>query len=125
MESEVATIRYIVDDVDTALEFYTRHLGFELEQRMGPPFAIVARNDLRLWLSGPRTSAARPMPDGRVPEPGGWNRLVIEVEDLDSTVESMKNAGVNFRNEILSGPGGKQILAEDPAGNPIEVFQPR
>jgi predicted enzyme related to lactoylglutathione lyase len=91
---------------------------------MGPAFAIVARGDLRLWLSGPQTSAARPMPDGRKPEAGGWNRFVIEVEDIESLVETMKNAGIKFRNEIISGPGGKQILAEDPSGNPIEIFQP-
>jgi predicted enzyme related to lactoylglutathione lyase len=91
---------------------------------MGPAFAIVAKDDLQIWLSGPQTSAARPMPDGRQPEPGGWNRFVIEVTDLETLVTSMQQAGVTFRNEIISGPGGKQILAEDPSGNPIELFQP-
>lgn len=90
---------------------------------MGPAFAIVTKGDLELWLSGPQTSAARPMPDGRQPEPGGWNRLVVEVENLPALVSRMKQAGVRFRNEIISGPGGQQILAEDPSGNPIELFQ--
>lgn len=91
---------------------------------MGPAFAIVAKEDLELWLSGPQTSAARHMPDGRKPEAGGWNRFVIEVGDIESLVASMKKAGVSFRNNIISGPGGKQTLAEDPSGNPIEIFQP-
>jgi catechol 2,3-dioxygenase-like lactoylglutathione lyase family enzyme len=119
----MATIRYMVNDVEQSIAFYTQHLGFALEQQMGPAFAIVAKDDLRLWLSGPQTSAARPMPDGRQPEPGGWNRLVIEVENLPALVSRMKQAGVRFRNEIISGPGGQQILAEDPSGNPIELFQ--
>ena len=121
----MATVRYLVSDVDTALEFYTQQLGFALEQRMGPPFAIVTRDDLRLWLSGPGTSATRPMPDGREPEPGGWNRLVIEVDDLPALVQSMKAAGVVFRNEIITGPGGSQVLAEDGAGNVVELFEAR
>jgi catechol 2,3-dioxygenase-like lactoylglutathione lyase family enzyme len=120
----MATIRYLVKNVETALEFYTTHLGFERLEQMGPAFAIVSKGDLLLWLSGPQTSAARPMPDGRKPVPGGWNRLVIEVEDIESLVASMKSAGVLFRNDIISGPGGRQILAEDPSGNPIEIFQP-
>ena len=91
---------------------------------MGPAFAIIAEGDLNIWLSGPQTSAARPMPDGRKPEAGGWNRFVIEVDDIESLVASMKSRGVHFRNEIISGPGGKQILAEDPSGNPIEIFEP-
>jgi len=119
----MATIRYLVKDVDSSIAFYTKHLGFELIQQMGTAFAIVAKGDLNLWLSGPQTSAARPMPDGRKPEAGGWNRFVIEVDDIESLVTSMKSAGVLFRNNILSGPGGKQILAEDPSGNPIEIFQ--
>jgi catechol 2,3-dioxygenase-like lactoylglutathione lyase family enzyme len=118
-----ATIRYLVRDVDQAVEFYTRHLGFTLEQRMGPPFAIVTRGDLRLWLAGPQSSAGRPMPDGRVPEPGGWNRLVIEVEDIAAMVTTLKAAGLRFRNEVITGPGGSQVLVEDPSGNPIELFQ--
>jgi catechol 2,3-dioxygenase-like lactoylglutathione lyase family enzyme len=118
-----ATIRYLVRDVDQAVEFYTRHLGFTLDQRMGPPFAIVTRGDLRLWLAGPQSSAGRPMPDGRVPEPGGWNRLVIEVEDIAAMVTTLKAAGLRFRNEVITGPGGSQVLVEDPSGNPIELFQ--
>ncbi|OLC29644.1 MAG: glyoxalase [Armatimonadetes bacterium 13_1_40CM_64_14] len=118
------TVRYLVGHVDAAVSFYTAYLGFELERRMGPPFAIVRRGDLRLWLSGPESSASRPMPDGRRPEPGGWNRVVIEVADLQAAVRQLTQAGVVFRNEIVSGPGGKQILLEDPSGNPIELFQP-
>lgn len=117
-------IRYLVDDVDRAVAFYTDHLGFALERRMGPAFAIVSRDDLALWLSAPGSSAARPMPDGRQPEPGGWNRLVVVVDDLDAKVEAMERAGLKFRNEVVSGPGGRQILLEDPAGNPVEVFEP-
>jgi catechol 2,3-dioxygenase-like lactoylglutathione lyase family enzyme len=118
------TVRYLVRDVDAAVSFYTTHLGFVLDRRMGPPFAIVRKGDLHLWLSGPESSAARPMPDGRHPEPGGWNRVVIEVEDLQATVRQLKQAGVVFRNDIVSGPGGKQVLLEDSSGNPIELFQP-
>ena len=120
----MATIRYMVNDVETSIEFYTKHLGFFLIEKMGPAFAIIEKDDLQIWLSGPQTSAARPMPDGRIPEPGGWNRFVIEVEDIEALVSAMKSAGVSFRNEIITGPGGKQILAEDPSGNPIEIFQP-
>lgn len=120
----MASIRYLVSDVDRAIAFYTQRLGFELKQHMGPAFARVSRDDLTLWLSGPQSSAARPMPDGRRPEPGGWNRFVIEVKDLPSRVTEMKRAGVRFRNEVVVGPGGKQILAEDPDGNPIELFEP-
>lgn len=119
----MATIRYLVAEVDMSIEFYTKYLGFELIEQMGTAFAIVAKDDLNLWLSGPQTSAARPMPDGRKPEAGGWNRFVIEVDDIESLVAVMKSAGVAFRNEIITGPGGKQILAEDPSGNPIEIFQ--
>lgn len=121
----MATIRYLVHDVDAALDFYTQWLGFELSERWGPPFAIASKGDLQLWLSGPQTSAAKPMPDGRQPEPGGWNRLVIEVDDLETLVVNLKAAGMKFRNEIIEGPGGKQILAEDPSGNPLELFQAR
>ena len=119
----MAVIRYMVTDVDQSIDFYTRHLGFTLEKKMGPPFAIVTRGDLKLWISGPQASAGRPMPDGRVPEPGGWNRLVIEVEDVAAMVSTLKTAGVRFRNDIVSGPGGSQVLVEDPSGNPIELFQ--
>ena len=119
----MATIRYIVNDVDRAIAFYTQHLGFKLDRQAGSAFATVSRDDLTLWLSGPQSSAARAMPDGRRPDPGGWNRLVLEVEDLASRVAEMKNAGISFRNEIVVGPGGRQILAEDPDGNPVELFE--
>jgi catechol 2,3-dioxygenase-like lactoylglutathione lyase family enzyme len=120
----MAVVRYLVDDVDAAIAFYTGHLGFALEQQMGPAFALVSRGDLTVWLSGPQSSAARPMPDGTRPEPGGWNRLVLEVGDLEAEVERLQQAGVAFRNDIVTGPGGKQILLQDSAGNPIELFEP-
>jgi catechol 2,3-dioxygenase-like lactoylglutathione lyase family enzyme len=120
----MADIRYLVHDVDTALAFYTQLLGFVERERWGPAFAIVARGDLHLWLSGPQTSAARPMPDGRQPEPGGWNRLVLTVSDIESVVHRLRNSGARFRNDVISGPGGRQVLAEDPSGNPIELFEP-
>jgi catechol 2,3-dioxygenase-like lactoylglutathione lyase family enzyme len=120
----MATVRYIVNEVSASIDFYTQHLGFELIEQMGPAFAIVAKGDLNLWLSGPQTSAARPMPDGRKPAAGGWNRFVLEVDDIEALVASMKAAGISFRNNVITGPGGKQILAEDPSGNPIEIFQP-
>ena len=119
----MATIRYLVHDVDATIAFYTQWLGFELAERWGQAFAIVTKDDLTLWLSGPQTSAAKPMPDGRQPAPGGWNRLVLEVADLTALVVQLKQAGVKFRNEIIEGVGGKQILAEDPAGNPLELFE--
>lgn len=119
----VAIVRYLVRDVDEAVNFYTQHLGFSLEERWGPALAIVRRGDLRLWLSGPASSAARQMPDGRRPGPGGWNRLVIEVPDLSGTIASLKNAGVKFRSAVVTGPGGRQALLEDPSGNPIELFE--
>jgi catechol 2,3-dioxygenase-like lactoylglutathione lyase family enzyme len=121
----MAIVRYLVGDVDAAIAFYTEQLGFTLEQQMGPAFAIVARDDLSLWLSGPQSSAARPMPDGRRPKPGGWNRLVVAVDDLDTRVAELRQAGVTFRNEIVSGPGGKQIVLEDCDGNPVELFEAR
>ena len=120
-----AAVRYLVADVDRAVAFYVEHLGFELVEQMGPAFAQVRRGDLTLWLSGPASSAARPMPDGRQPVAGGWNRFVLEVDDLTSRVEAMRRAGVTFRNAIVSGPGGKQVLAEDPDGNVIELFEAR
>jgi catechol 2,3-dioxygenase-like lactoylglutathione lyase family enzyme len=119
----MAVVRYLVGDVDVAIAFYTGHLGFKLEQQMGPAFAIVSRDDLTLWLSGPQSSAARPMPDGRHPEPGGWNRLVVEVDDLPAKVAELKQAGLSFRNEIVTGPGGRQIVLEDSDGNPVELFE--
>jgi catechol 2,3-dioxygenase-like lactoylglutathione lyase family enzyme len=118
----VATVRYMVRDVDAALPFYEA-LGFTLADRWGPPFAIVERGDLAVWLSGPGTSAAKPMPDGAKPEPGGWNRIVIGVDDIDATVAALKATGTRFRNEPISGPGGKQVLVEDPSGNPVELFE--
>jgi catechol 2,3-dioxygenase-like lactoylglutathione lyase family enzyme len=121
----MAVVRYLVGDVDAAIAFYTGQLGFTLEQQMGPAFAIVTRDDLLHWLSGPQSSAARPMPDGRRPEAGGWNRLVVEVDDLETKVAELKQAGLSFRNEIVTGPGGKQIILEDTDGNPIELFEAR
>jgi catechol 2,3-dioxygenase-like lactoylglutathione lyase family enzyme len=120
----MANVRYMVDDVDRAIEFYCKILDFELSQRWGPAFAIVIRDDLDLWLSGPNTSAARPMPDGRQPGPGGWNRLVITVSDIHSVVDKLKRNNVVFRNEVITGPGGSQALLDDPLGNPVEMFQP-
>jgi len=120
----MATIRYLVTDVARAIAFYTHSLGFTLEQQMSPAFAKVSRGDLTLWLAGPQSSAARPMPDGRRPGPGGWNRLVLDVKDLPARVAEMKRAGMRFRNDIVVGPGGKQILLEDPDGNPVELFEP-
>ena len=118
-------VRYLVGDIERSVAFYVEHLGFTLEEQMGTAFARVRRDDLTLWLSGPAGSAARPMPDGRKPEAGGWNRFVIEVDDLSARVAAMTAAGITFRNAIVSGPGGKQILAEDPDGNPIELFEAR
>jgi catechol 2,3-dioxygenase-like lactoylglutathione lyase family enzyme len=120
----MAMVRYMVDDVDHAVEFYTTLLGFNLGERWGKAFATVALGDVTLWLSGPESSAARPMPDGRKPAPGGWNRVVVVVPDLVSKVSAMKQAGAAFRNEIVTGPGGKQILVEDGCGNVVELFQP-
>lgn len=118
-------VRYMVNDVDAAIDFYTTHLGFTLISKTLPAFADVSRGDLRLLLSGPTSSAGRPMPDGRQPAPGGWNRIHLIVEDLAMEVHRLRAAGVNFRNDIVTGPGGSQILLEDPSGNPIELFQPR
>lgn len=119
----MAVVRYLVEDVDEALPFYAA-LGFELVERWGPPFAMVARDDLTIWLSGPGTSARRPMPDGAEPVPGGWNRFVVEVDDVAATVEALRATGARFRNEPISGPGGTQVLVEDPSGNPVELFSP-
>jgi catechol 2,3-dioxygenase-like lactoylglutathione lyase family enzyme len=120
----MAAVRYLVDDVDRAVTFYTTHLGFTLAERWGKAFAMVARDGVTLWLSGPESSAARPMPDGRKPAPGGWNRVVVEVRDIEARISAMRREGVAFRNEIVSGPGGKQILVEDGCGNVVELFQP-
>ena len=116
------TVRYLVHDVDAVLPFYAA-LGFRQVDRWGPPFAILEREGLALWLAGPGTSASRPMPDGATPSPGGWNRIVIEVADLDETVARLRGAGARFRNEPIAGPGGRQVLAEDPSGNPVELFE--
>ena len=113
----------MVHDVAAAEKFYTQYLGFAVEERWGSAFLILQKGDLKLWISGPDTSAAKPMPDGRVPAPGGWNRFVFEVENIDQLVREMRAAGVKFRNDVISGPGGKQILADDPSGNPIELFE--
>lgn len=118
------SVRYIVDDVSAAVAFYSTHLGFTLEQDAAPAFASVTRGDLRLLLSGPGSSGARPMPDGRRPVAGGWNRILLIVSDLAAEVERLRAAGLRFRNDILNGVGGSQILLEDPFGNPIELFQP-
>jgi catechol 2,3-dioxygenase-like lactoylglutathione lyase family enzyme len=120
----MAVIRYLVHDVDAVLPFYEA-LGFSLADRWGPPFAILRRDGLDLWLAGPGTSAAKPMPDGAKPVPGGWNRIVIEVDDLDTTVAALRAQGARFRNEPIAGPGGRQVLAEDPSGNPVELFEGR
>jgi catechol 2,3-dioxygenase-like lactoylglutathione lyase family enzyme len=118
----MATVRYLVHDVGVAIAFYTR-LGFALRQQFGPAMAIMAHDDLTLWLAGSRASAAKPMPDGRVPEPGGWNRCVLRVTDLASLVPTLRAQGVAFRNDIVDGPGGRQILCEDPSGNVVELFE--
>ena len=118
-------VRYMVHDVEAAINFYTTYFGFRLISNSAPAFADVERGDLRLLLSGPTSSAGRPMPDGRQPEPGGWNRLHFVVDDIAAEVERLRATGVRFRNDIVRGPGGAQILLEDPSGNPIELFQPR
>jgi catechol 2,3-dioxygenase-like lactoylglutathione lyase family enzyme len=121
---DTVNVRYMVDDVQAAVEFYTTHFGFTLNTAALPAFADVTRGNLRLLLAGPRSSAGRPMPDGRKPEPGGWNRIHFIVGDITAEVDRLRTAGVKFRNDIVTGPGGRQILLEDPAGNPIELFQP-
>ena len=115
---------YIVDNVEAAVAFYTTHLGFTLLSSAFPAFADITRGDLRLLLSGPTSSAGRPMPDGRRPAPGGWNRIHLIVEDLTAEVDRLHSAGLQFRNDVVTGPGGSQILLDDPSGNPIELFQP-
>ncbi|HEX8861276.1 MAG TPA: VOC family protein [Actinomycetes bacterium] len=120
----LANVRYMVDDVQTAVDFYTTYFGFTLRSSAAPAFADVTRGNLRLLLSGPTSSAGRPMPDGRRPSPGGWNRIELVVDDLEVEVQRLRAAGLTFRNDIVIGPGGSQILLEDPAGNPIELFQP-
>jgi catechol 2,3-dioxygenase-like lactoylglutathione lyase family enzyme len=124
MPDDLVNVRYMVDDVDTAIAFYTTHFGFTLRSSAAPAFADVVRGNLRLLLSGPASSAGRPMPDGRTPAPGGWNRIHLIVDDLAAEVERLRDADLRFRNDIVKGPGGQQILLDDPAGNPIELFQP-
>jgi catechol 2,3-dioxygenase-like lactoylglutathione lyase family enzyme len=119
-------VRYIVNDVDSAIAFYTKLLDFKLEMRPAPPFAMLSRGDLRLVLSAPNPTGGggQTMPDGTKPAPGGWNRFAIEVADLAATVDALRKSGARFRNDLVTGVGGKQILLEDPSGNPIELFQP-
>ena len=117
-------VRYMIDDVPAAIAFYTTHLGFTVEQDAAPAFAAVARDGVRLLLSGPTSSGRRPMPDGTRPVPGGWNRLHLQVDDLAGEVQRLRAADLRFRNDIISGPGGSQILLEDPSGNVVELFQP-
>ena len=121
---ETVSVRYMVEDVEKSIAFYTGLLGFEVLTSALPAFADVKRGNLRLLLSGPRSSAGRPMPDGATPQPGGWNRIHLIVEDIDAEVLQLRNAGASFRNDIVEGPGGKQILLQDPSGNVIELFQP-
>jgi len=121
---QIANVRYIVPDVQAAVDFYTTHLGFSLRSNAAPAFADVVRGPLRLLLSGPQSSGARPMPDGATPAPGGWNRIQIAVEDIDAEAGRLRAAGLTFRNDIISGPGGRQTLIEDPGGNLVELFQP-
>src|SRR3954465_9398436 len=124
MTTDLVSVRYIVDDVEASLAFYTTNLGFEVLTDFSPAFADVVRGQLRLLLSGPASSAARPMPDGRQPGPGGWNRIHLIVDDIEAEVARLRPTGVVFRSDVVSGPGGKQIVFDDPSGNPIELFQP-
>jgi len=120
----MAQVRYFVTDVAASVAFYSDTLGFRVVQQFGPAMAIVERDDLTLWLAGPGASASRPMPDGAVPAPGGWNRFVLAVDDLAATVEQLHGRGARFRNDVVTGPGGQQVLVEDPDGNVVELFQP-
>jgi catechol 2,3-dioxygenase-like lactoylglutathione lyase family enzyme len=123
-EIDLAVVRYLVADVDAAIAFYTGTLGFELVEKWGLPFAMVKRGDLTLWLSAPGSSAARPLADGSQPVPGGWNRLVLETTDIVALVEKVERSGARSRSGIVAGPGGKQVLVDDPSGNPVELFEP-
>jgi catechol 2,3-dioxygenase-like lactoylglutathione lyase family enzyme len=121
---ELASVRYVVEDVEQAIDFYTTHLGFIVRMSALPAFADVARGRLRLLLSGPASSGGRTLPDGRTPQPGGWNRIHLIVEDLAAEVERLRAAGLTFRSDVITGPGGAQIVLDDPSGNPVELFQP-
>jgi catechol 2,3-dioxygenase-like lactoylglutathione lyase family enzyme len=123
-DNETVNVRYMVDDVDESIAFYTKQLGFEVLTSASPAFADVKRGNLRLLLAGPRSSAGRPMPDGTRPGPGGWNRIHFIVDDIDAEVARLRATGATFRNDIVEGPGGKQILLRDPSGNVVELFQP-
>jgi catechol 2,3-dioxygenase-like lactoylglutathione lyase family enzyme len=120
----MATVRYLVNDVEASVRFYVDMLGFEVVEQYGSAMAITGNGDLTLWLAGPLASAARPMPDGSQPVPGGWNRFVVTTDDLDALIERLVASGARFRNEVVTGPGGRQILVEDPSGNVVELFQP-
>ena len=124
MADDSVWVRYLVDDVSASIDFYTGHLGFELGFDMSPPVAEVRRGNLRLLLSGPTSSAARPMPDGRQPGSGGWKRIHLHVDDIAAEVERLDAEGVRFRSDVVKGPGGQQIVLDDPSGNPVELFQP-
>lgn len=124
MSDEITSVRYMVDDVEASVDFYTTHFGFEVLSNFAPAFADVKRGNLRLLLSGPASSAGRPMPDGARPGPGGWNRIHFVCDDLDAEISRLRAEGVPFRNDVVTGPGGRQILVQDPAGNLIELFQP-
>ena len=126
MELNALMVRYIVNDVDAAVAFYTNHLDFRVAAQSGPDFALLARENLQLVLSPPKGpgGGSQPTPDGRRPEPGGWNRIIVQSSNLERDVEVLKKAGIKFRNDVVSGPGGRQILIEDPSGNPVELFQP-
>jgi catechol 2,3-dioxygenase-like lactoylglutathione lyase family enzyme len=124
MSSEYVSVRYMVNDVEESLAWYTRHLGFKKLSNQAPAFADAARGKLRLLLAGPLSSAGRAMSDGAVPKPGGWNRIHLEVDDIEAEIERLRAAGLTFRNEMVSGPGGKQILLVDPSGNLVELFEP-
>jgi glyoxylase I family protein len=126
MKLDALMVRYIVNDVDAAIAFYTHHLGFRVSAQSGPYFAILARENLQIVLSPPKGpgGGSQPMPDGRRSEPGGWNRVIVQSSNLEAEVDTLKKAGVRFRNDIVTGPGGRQILLEDPSGNPVELFEP-
>lgn len=126
MKLNALMVRYIVNDVDAAIAFYTNHLGFTVSAQSGPNFAILVRDNLQLVLSPPKGpgGGSQPMPDGRRPEPGGWNRIIVQSKNLDGDVEVIRKAGGKFRNDIVAGPGGRQILLEDPSGNLVELFEP-